>query len=65
MSGVKTEYAIYKMYRRQDGGPMYWDGPFSSKKAAFGVLKKTYDLVEKGRPVFAVYKVTYERVSPA
>ena len=61
---MRAEYMIFKMCRKKDGGPQPWDGPFPSKSKAMEALKRDYDLRDGGRPVFAVFKVTYERISP-
>jgi len=58
----KTEYHIYKLFSRQDGGPQMWDGPFTSLKEARKVFKRDYAPEGRGRPAFAIYRITAERL---
>lgn len=61
---MKPEYGIFKMLSKEEGGPEYWDGPFSTKKEAvetflqsywdepgtFSVVRLSYEIIEVRRP---------------
>lgn len=64
----KHDWAIYKKYTKKHLVDDYWDGPFSSLKAAREQLSSYVDEDKedgvKGGPWFYIMKITYEKVKP-